>query len=160
MIDSLYFIYKMMFAQIFKVLFFISLLIIEVLFFNIDANYAFRAVIGALVGGLVLNYFDVSKPNHQKITWLDATIKILLSSLSSLFLTPAVIKYFQVQDLDYVGVSYFLMSLVALVILKALYSLTEKNAKDVIINIFSRTLNIETKPQQKERFRKQLNKTE
>lgn len=147
-----------MIAQIFKLLFFISLLLVEIMFFNIDANYASRAVIGALIGGLVLTYFDANKPNHKAFTWFDAVIKTLLSSLSSLFIAPAFIKYFAILDLDYVGLFYFVFSIIALIILKALHSLTEQNAKEIIINVFTRVLNIETKTEQRDRFKTKLEK--
>lgn len=135
-----------MLTQTFKMLFFISILLVEVLFFNIDPAFASRAVIGALLGGLVLTYFDSTKPNRSRLTWYDAIIKTLLSASSSLFLSPAFIRYYEIVDLDYISFCYFIFALIALVILRAIHTITEQNAREMIINIVNKIFVINPQP--------------
>lgn len=144
-----------MIPNIFKVLTFISLFLAETIILNISGEYAALAVGGSLAGGVALAYFKPSK------YWLDRLIKVLLSAVSALFLAPAFIKFYNIESREYTALVFFAMSLISLFVLRALINLTEKNASDVLKNVFIRVTNIEVKDKPpKKRIIESINLTE
>lgn len=128
-------------TQVLKVMFFIILFISDILILNIDARYAILAVIGSLSGGLVLTYFE--KPSNL----IDKIVKVLVSGISSLFLSPAFIKWREIESVEYAGLTFFIMSLLAVFFLRALIAVTKKNVGDIITNVFTKFVSVkEIKP--------------
>jgi len=138
-------------TQIFRVLLFIAFFISEILALNIDTRYALIALLGAVGGGIVLTYFE------RIATLADRLVKIIIASISSLFISPALIKYYGIESLEYDALIFFLMSLLSVFILKALIAVTKQNASDIFINVFTRVFNVQVNRQ--ERFNNKIKET-
>lgn len=134
-----------MFTQTFKILFLISIILAESVLLKLEPNETVAALIGAVCGGVVLVLFERQKSK----TWLDVITKILLSTICSIFLTPAFLKYYNIESWQYINLSFFVMSVIGAFILKTLFQLTKQNAHDVIINFFYRVTNLQPKEVEK-----------
>jgi len=115
-----------MILNTFKILSFISLILTEMILLKLEPNEVAGALIGGLCGGIVLVCFETQR------TWIDAIIKILLSTIASIFITPAFLEYYQVEKWQYVNLWFFFISIAGTFLLKTLLMITKRDLGDII----------------------------
>lgn len=133
----------LLFAQISKVILFIALLISNTLVFQVDARFAAAAILGSFSGAVVLAYFD------KYTTFVSLILKILISAISGVFVGAFVIRYRQIEAIEYIGFVFFISSLLSLIFFRALVNFWRENSKNVIVLLFQRVFNIEPKQRRK-----------
>lgn len=118
----------------FHVSFMFALLFFDAVLLDLDQAQIAVALIGTLSGSFVLTYY------RKELTWTDRILKMLASALGGMFVGTALNVYLGYigtakDNLAYAGVVWFLSSFLVLVILRALLSVTEKNASGVVTTI-------------------------
>jgi hypothetical protein len=94
---------------------------------------------GSFSGSIVLAYF-----RREPQVW-EAALKIGCSTICGIIGGSVAQEYLQVLNPKYIVGLFFLCSLISLVILKALLSLTERNAGDICQRIIVRIFNVQLK---------------
>jgi hypothetical protein len=130
---------EIMLANIFKVLLFIGFFVFDVMFLGIPAEQAAFAIGGAFGGAMVLAYIKREKE------WIERVVKTICSATAAIFIAPAFNKYYGIESKEFVGLSFFLISIMSLIILRALINMTEQNAAGAIKQIFIKVFNIQVK---------------
>ena len=94
---------------------------------------------GSFSGAFLLAYFRRDKSRSEML------FKIASATLSGIVCGSALIEYMQVTSKSYLIFYYFISALISLVIIGALLSFSEKNAKEIIITIGERIFNFAPK---------------
>lgn len=114
--------------------FMFALLFVDAVLLDLDTAQIAVALIGTLSGAFVLTYY------RKELSWKDRILKILASALGGMFVGTALNTYLghigtERDNLSYAGVVWFIASFLVLVVLRALLSVTEKNASGVVTTI-------------------------
>lgn len=115
--------------------FMFALLFFDAVLLDLDKAQIAVALIGTLSGAFVLTYY------RKELTWTDRILKMLASALGGMFVGTALNTYLgyigtkEDDNLAYAGVIWFISSFLVLIILRALLSVTEKNASGVVTTI-------------------------
>jgi len=102
----------------------------------VDWQYIALAVGTSVCGSLVLAYIRPEK------TFWRQVVKGLMATIVGLVFGSAIIENRGIETPEYVGLTYFLTSLLALIIIRALVALTEAKAGSVVVTIVQRILNV------------------
>ena len=97
---------------------------------------------GSFCGAFLLAYFRRDK------SYSETVFKIASATLSGIICGSALIQYLQITNKSYLIFYHFISALVSLVIIGALLSFSEKNAKEIIITIGERIFNFAPKKNQ------------
>lgn len=126
-----------MLVKTLKVVLLAGLLFLDAVFLGMNPEQLVTAIFGVLSGSFILTYY------RKGLSMSDRVIKILCSSLGGLFVGAAANQYFRVESLPYFGIIYFLSSFLVLIFLRAILSVTEKNATGIVTAIVSRKFKLE-----------------
>ena len=121
----------------------LGILLVSSIALSIRTEQIVLAIVGSLGGSLVLSYFR----REEKF---ETVFKVLVSTIGGVFVGTAIIKYFELESLEYLGVVYFLTSFQLLIFLKAYLVFTESNALNLIKAFFQRLGKVEVKESKKE----------
>ena len=94
---------------------------------------------GSFCGAFLLAYFRRDKSKSE------TAFKIASATLSGVICGSALIEYLQVSSKSYIIFYHFITALISLVIVGALLSFSEKNAKEIIITVGERIFNFAPK---------------
>jgi len=103
---------------------------------GVDWQAVAVALGGSFSGAVILAYF---RRDSRK---LEQGFKVLCSSIGGLVLGTVLQEYFQILNPKYQLGLFFVCSLLSLVLLRALISVTEKNAADICKGVMFRILNL------------------
>ena len=125
---------RMTIGKYLHISFMFALLFFDAVLLDLDKAQIAVALIGTLSGAFVLTYY------RKELTWTDRILKMLASALGGMFVGTALNTYLgyigtEKDNLAYAGVIWFISSFLVLVILRALLSVTEKNASGVVTTI-------------------------
>ena len=95
------------------------------------------AIGGSVSGAMVLSYFRRAQKRGE------ALFQILCSTVSGLIVGSAIQEYFADVALKFSLLIYFLSGLLSLLVLRALYNATERNAAEAIKGFLQRLLGLQ-----------------
>ena len=121
--------------------------------FILDAEWQSLAIAigGSLSGSVILAYF---RRDSRKV---EQVFKVLCSAIGGLVLGTVLQEYLQIESQGYRLGLFFMASMLALVVLKSLLSLTEKNSGEIVRGILQRVFNLQLK---EEKTRRRVEKLE
>lgn len=124
--------------------FLLGVLYLETLLLGFDVTYTLTALAGSIAGALMLTYYSTG------ITPLERVLKVCASAIAGIIIGAAVVEYFQIKSIAYIGAVFFLTAFLALTFLHALLVVTDKNATGVVTTIFQKIFRINNDTVQKE----------
>lgn len=114
-----------------------ALLLTDAVFLGLGQEQIIVALIGALSGSFLLQRF------RKATGYFERAVNVFSSAIAGLFIGAAIIKYFNIEAIQYVGATFFLTSFLVLIFLKALFSVSESNAKGIVTTILRSYLKID-----------------
>lgn len=115
-----------------------ALLFTDAVFLGLDREQIIIALIGALSGSFLLQRF-----RQPKNGWYEKGVNVFSSAIAGLFIGAAVVRYFSIEAIQYMGAAFFLTSFLVLIFLKALFSVSESNAKGIVTTVLRGYLKID-----------------
>lgn len=103
---------------------------------QIDWHYIALAVGGSVSGSVILSYFRREKSRYEQV------YKMLTSAIGGLIVGSAVVSYRLMEVPSYIALTYFICSMLVLIILRTFISLTETNAATLTTTLIQRVFNI------------------
>lgn len=91
------------------------------------------ALIGALSGGFMLNYFS-----SGELPLSTRVLKTIMSAIGGVFIGAAIRRYLNAESDEYIGAIFFITSFLILIFLRALLKVSETNATGIVTNIVSK----------------------
>lgn len=116
-----------------------------------DVKNILIAVGGSLSGSMILAYFRRDARKAEQF------FKITCSAIGGLVLGTVLQEYFALDKQAYKLGLFFITSMLALVIMRSMLNLTERNAGELIKDIFQRIFNLQLK---EERTRRRVERLE
>lgn len=118
---------------------------------QIDLQYIALAVGSSVAGSLMLAYI---RPER---TFWRQLVKGCMATIVGLIFGAAIIEYYAIEVPEYIGLVYFVASLLALIAIRALVGLFEQNATSFTAALIQRILNV---PVEEGRSKKKSKKKE
>jgi len=113
---------------------------------EVDWYYVALAIGGSVSGSVMLSYFRREKSRYEQI------YKMLTSAIGGLIVGSAVVTYYGMMVHPYIALTFFMCSMIVLVILRTFLSLTETNAITLTTTLIQRIFNIKLDtPEEKRR---------
>lgn len=103
---------------------------------QIDWQYVAVALGGAIAGSLVLGYI------RPEVTFWRQAIKGCIATIVGLIFGAAVVEYQAIDRPAFIGLSFFITSLLALILIRTLVGLFEANAGSLTVTLVQRIFNI------------------
>lgn len=110
----------------------LTLMFLDAIYLGMDWERLLVAITSSIAGAFTLTFYRKSLNLSEKV------IKILSASLGGFFIGAAVAEYLGLQKLNYMGAAFYLTSFLILVFLRALLSVTERNATGIVATIYNK----------------------
>lgn len=137
---------KLLDAAILTIAFVFNALVLDA-----DIQNILIAVGGSLSGSMILAYFRRDARKAEQF------FKITCSAIGGLVLGTVLQEYFSLEKEAYRLGLFFITSMLALVIMRSMLNLTERNAGELLKDIFQRIFNLQLK---EERTRRRVQRLE
>lgn len=112
--------------------------------------------VGVIVGSCFSGAIILSYVRREK-SIKEICFKALASMVAGIVFGGAIVKWLKVVELEFIVFSYFLSSIISLILINAALSETEENAPRLVIGFFQRIFNY--KPRQTRRVNRRREKS-
>lgn len=103
---------------------------------QIDWQYVALAGGGSLAGSVILSYFRREKTKNEQL------YKIVVSAIGGLIVGSAIVTYRELVQPSYIALTFFICSMLVLIILRVFIKLTETNAATFTTTLIQRIFNV------------------